>query len=268
MAEIKVAIAPERHAGWSVAIADAGGLITATVPAVPGTGVPVLDSILALVTPLAATGDRVEVVIELFPGDESYSTDIAVAVMRELTAAGIHVDDDPTYLRRARVVEGLTVAAADDQAPDFLALAVARGCPPNASEGQAMAVLLARAPAAVWRRRSSLPSAPGRSLGRPMREVPPDREQLSIHEIVIIYGISRAAAYDLRRRIRSYRFYGVRFRRAEVEAFLESTARPPEPLAESRIRAGMSLASLPTGGDDEEVLPGLTRGELKKKAGF
>lgn len=143
-----LALAPERRAGWAVVFSDAGGLVAVTVPAVPGTGVPVLDAVMPLLTPLAATGEIVAVVVELLP-DESFCYEVVSAVMRDLGTAGIEVDD-PTYLRRARVVEAFTGSADIDRAPDLVALAAARGCPPNATEGQAMAVLLARPPVQIW----------------------------------------------------------------------------------------------------------------------
>lgn len=86
MADVSLALAPERRAGWAAAVGDAGGLVTATVPAVPGIGVPVLDSIMPLVSSFAWIGEKLGVVVELLD-DEELTNEVVTAVMRELAAA-------------------------------------------------------------------------------------------------------------------------------------------------------------------------------------
>ncbi len=91
---------------------------------------------------------------------------------------------------------------------------------------------------------------------------------LNIQQVTDYLGISRAAAYRLVQRIRSFPAPGVglRFLRDDIDAYVEGECRAPiatefSPPAPPRFRIAET-------GDDEEVLPGLTREELKRRAGF
>jgi hypothetical protein len=99
---------------------------------------------------------------------------------------------------------------------------------------------------------------------------PAEPELLSAADLADLLGIAVSSAYRLARVIPSYKLPGVglRFHRADVEAFTQAHRRDPAVGARPQCPArgvGMRLA---TADDDEEVLPGLTRRVLKEQAGF
>lgn len=51
------------------------------------------------------------------------------------------------------------------------------------------------------------------------------RQLLSVADIVAIYGVSRSFAYALKAKIPHYRFAGLKFRRCDLEKFLETARR-------------------------------------------
>lgn len=96
------------------------------------------------------------------------------------------------------------------------------------------------------------------------------RELLSIPDLITIYGMSRSAAYRLGRVVPSHRLPGVglRFARADIDAWLSDHRRVPCPPSSPRRKRmhGMQFAS---GSDDDEVVfEGMTRRQLKEKAGW
>lgn len=92
---------------------------------------------------------------------------------------------------------------------------------------------------------------------------------LTVDDLAAALQISRSAAYRLASRVPGARIPGVglRFRRQDLEAFVEASKRrtvpPPKPKRPG-LRHGMRVA----GDDDVEILPGLTRRQLREKAGF
>lgn len=93
-------------------------------------------------------------------------------------------------------------------------------------------------------------------------------EWLTVHDLADRFGISRSAAYRLSQRLPSYRLpgIGVRFKLSDVEAFEGQFRREPVAGRGSGAarRIGMRVAS----DDDQVVIDGLTRRQLKEKAGF
>lgn len=92
-------------------------------------------------------------------------------------------------------------------------------------------------------------------------------ELLTVAQLAEFFGVSRSAAYRLSRRLRSYRAPGVglRFRRSDAEAYLEAHGRDPGAAVHPIRRRGTRVAS--AGDDlDAEVLPGLTRRQLREQA--
>lgn len=98
--------------------------------------------------------------------------------------------------------------------------------------------------------------------------IAPLREVLTVDEVAALLGISRSAAYRLRRHVPSYRLPGVglRFARADIEAWIAAHRRDPAAaIAAPARRRGTRVASA-RDDDDEEVLPGLTRRQLREQA--
>lgn len=95
------------------------------------------------------------------------------------------------------------------------------------------------------------------------------REYLSPAQLAAYAGISIDSAYRLAWSLgaRRRRHVGLRVRRALVDEHL--TKPDPAPAAATRAprKAGAPVACQ-TSDDDEEVLPGITRGMLKEQAGF
>jgi excisionase family DNA binding protein len=118
-------------------------------------------------------------------------------------------------------------------------------------------------PAITYGKTAESPDSEARSskVGTP-------RTWLSISQVAEYLGISRATAYRLARRVRSFPTPGVglRFLRDDIDSYVEGQGRAPVatdfPIAnEPGSRVGCRDGAV-------EVLPGLTREELKRKAGF
>ena len=96
------------------------------------------------------------------------------------------------------------------------------------------------------------------------------RDLLNVAEVMVLLGISRSAAYRLAGEIPTYKLPGVglRFRRRDVEAFVERHRGDPAARTADLRRLGTPAAG--QANDDQEVpgVPGLTRRELRRQAGI
>lgn len=95
-------------------------------------------------------------------------------------------------------------------------------------------------------------------------------EWLTVQDLATRFGISRSAAYRLVKHIPSHRLPGVglRFRLVDVETFEQAAKfrRVPDAATPRRRAAGMPVAL--ESDDDEVVFEGMTRRELREKAGW
>lgn len=122
------------------------------------------------------------------------------------------------------------------------------------------------APVATESQPRPRPLAPVTPSATTLDEMKPST-MLTVDDIVRLFSVSRSFAYELKGHVPSFNFGGLRFRKGDIEDYLRSRERRPTRLVHRPPRrSGTPVAS--AGSDDEEVLPGLTRRELKKKAGF
>lgn len=91
---------------------------------------------------------------------------------------------------------------------------------------------------------------------------------LTVDDIVRLFSVSRSFAYELKGHVPFFNFGGLRFRKGDIEDYLRSRERRPTSLLNRKNPRGGTLVASTAGDDDEEVVPGVTRRELRKKAGF
>lgn len=198
-----------------------GAVVTGSVPIDPITRYPMIDAMEPFVRPLAGHTDIVGLVIEDDEEDPKAALKLATFMVQLLSMDGISVQD-PDFLRRSLIEQALRVGGGPGDSPSFRAAARQRGARHDVPLAEAVAVLLTMPPACVWDKdfRASTAARTDEAL-----EVPRARELLSPAEVSLIYGVSRSYAYALRRFIRCYRFGGVKYRKADIESFLERDRR-------------------------------------------
>lgn len=94
----------------------------------------------------------------------------------------------------------------------------------------------------------------------------PAREWLTMEQLAEYLDISASSAYRLAWKLGARRkpLVGLRVRRVEVDEYM---APQVDGAPGSAPQPGLTVAC-PSDDDDEEVLPGLTRRQLKEQAGF
>lgn len=92
----------------------------------------------------------------------------------------------------------------------------------------------------------------------------PDATLLTVADVVALFQVSRSFAYSLKCKIPHTKFGGLRFRKADIEDYLATHTRTPVTNSSRPRPRGMPVALRRL----DEVVPGMTREELKKKAGF
>lgn len=207
--------------------------------------------------------------------------DAGLDIVIDLEEAGVALDD-VVCRSRGQIMESLTPLAPGSAAELGPVLAVHQATGVRFSQDDTASALAVGLLVAV----AGAPLAAG--VGAPPRPDPRERPPagppgqhlatgsnevtdalLTVQQLADLLGIVRSSAYRLVRHLPVYRVpgVGVRLRRSDVEAWLASHRRNHVGTTPRSHRRGTPVASA-RDDDDAEVLPGLTRRQLKEQAEF